>query len=73
VSKPKNKNLFLISFLPAVAYWYLESNYDLKTALIGGIILGVAEILFEKFFIGHVHTISKFNFYLILLLGGVDL
>ncbi len=69
--KPKNSNLFLISFLPALAYWYLESNYDLKTALIGGIILGIAEILFEKIFVGHVHTISKFNFYLILLLGGV--
>ena len=63
----------MISFLPAILYWYLESQYPVKTALIGGIALSVAEILFERFYIGHVHQLSKFNFFLIVALGGFSL
>lgn len=73
-NKPKkSNNFFLISFLPAILYWYLESQYPVKTALIGGIALSVAEILFEKFYSGHVHQLSKFNFFLIIALGGFSL
>jgi len=73
-TKPKkSNNFFLISFLPAILYWYLESQYPVKTALIGGIALSVAEILFEKFYSGHVHQLSKFNFFLIIALGGFSL
>lgn len=73
-SKPKkSNNFFLISFLPAVLYWYLESQYPVKTALIGGIALSIAEILFERFYTGHVHQLSKFNFFLIIALGGFSL
>jgi intracellular septation protein len=68
-----NKGFFLISFLPALAYWYLEENYDLKTALIGGVLLGVTEIILEKVFTKHVHTLSKVNFFLIVGLGGISL
>lgn len=67
------KNFFLISFLPAIAYWYLEENYSLQIALIGGLFLAIIEILLEWFFTRHVHTISKFNFYLILILGSISL
>lgn len=65
------KQFFLISFLPAIAYWYLEENYDLKTALIGGTVLALLEISLEKIFTKHVHSISKFNFYLIVVLGAI--
>jgi intracellular septation protein len=71
--KKKFNGFFLISFLPAILYWYLEANYPVKTALIGGIALSVAEILFEKIYIGHVHQLSKFNFFLIVALGGFSL
>ncbi len=64
---------FLLSFLPALAYWYLETYHDLETALIGGVILGVLEILIEKKFSGHVHTLSKLNLSLIVVLGGLAL
>tara|TARA_B100001971_G_scaffold215192_1_gene259899 strand:- start:153102 stop:153662 length:561 start_codon:yes stop_codon:yes gene_type:complete len=65
----KQNKFFIISFLPALAYWYLEANYDLKIALIGGVGLAILEISFEKFFLKHVHKISLFNFYLIVFLG----
>ena len=67
------KRFFLISFLPALAYWYLEENYSLQVALTGGLILATIEIGLEWFFTRHVHTISKFNFFLILALGGISL
>lgn len=71
--KSAHKPYFLLSFLPALAYWYLESNYSLEIALAGGIILGVIEMFLEKVFNGHVHTLSKLNLALILVLGGVSL
>ncbi len=64
---------FLLSFLPAIAYWLLESYSTLEIALVGGIILGVIEMGLEKKFTGHVHTISKLNVALIVVLGGVSL
>lgn len=67
------KPYFLLSFLPAVAYWYLETYYTLEVALIGGILLGVVEMLLEKKFTGHVHTLSKLNIALVVILGGVSL
>lgn len=72
VSK-KNNHFFLISFLPAILYWYLETKYPVKIALIGGILLSIVEILFEKIYIGHVHQLSKFNFFLVVFLGGFSL
>lgn len=68
-----SKSFFLISFLPAVAYWYLEANYPVRIAVAGGLIMAVTEIALEHFFTKHVHSISKFNFFLILILGGVSL
>lgn len=72
-AKKGGKNIFLISFLPAILYWYLETKYPVKIALIGGIILSVVEIIFEKLYYGHVHQLSKFNFLLIIFLGGFSL
>lgn len=63
----------MISFLPALAYWYLEENYPLKIAIIGGLGLAVLEIILEKIFFKHIHSISKFNFFLLLFLGGLSL
>ena len=65
------KQFFLISFLPAIAYWYLEENYSLEIALIGGGLLALLEITLEKIFTKHVHSISKFNFFLIVALGSI--
>lgn len=73
MNKMSQKNFFLISFLPAIAYWYLEENYPIRIAITGGLILAILEISFEYFYTKHVHTLSKFNFFLILFLGGVSL
>lgn len=54
-----------------MAYWYLEDNYSLQVALSGGLVLAVLEMLAEWIFIKHIHTISKLNFFLILILGGI--
>ena len=69
----KTPPYFLMSFIPAVAYWILESNFSLEIALIGGIILGVLEMIVEKKFSGHVHTLSKVNLSLIVVLGVISL
>ena len=71
-SKKISKNFFLISFLPAIAYWYLESNHAPYIAVTGGLLLACVELGLEKVFIGHLHTISKFNFLLIAILGGLS-
>jgi len=74
MAKPTlSKNFFLISFLPAIAYWYLEANYPISIAVTGGMILATLEVLIEKVFFKHVHTLSKFNFFLIAFLGGLSL
>ncbi len=70
--KAKHNKFFLISFLPAIAYWYLEVNYSLQVALIGGLGLAVLELLFEYFFLRHIHLISKINFFLILFLASMS-
>jgi intracellular septation protein len=72
-NKKISKNFFLISFLPAIAYWYLEANYSVTIAIAGGLILASLELIIEKIFIKHIHTISKFNFFLILFLGIIAL
>ena len=56
-----------------MAYWYLEANYDLKTALIGGVVLGVLELMAEKLITKKTHAISKLNFGLIVFLGSLAL
>ncbi len=67
------KGLFLISFFPALAYWYLESQYPISIAVAGGMALSIIEIGLEKLINKHVHTISKINFFLIAFLGGLSL
>ena len=37
--KAKTKPYFLLSFIPALAYWLLETYSTLEVALIGGILL----------------------------------
>jgi intracellular septation protein len=72
-SKSSSNKFFLFSFFPAIAYWYLESKYPLKIAVAGGLVLALIEISAEKIFFKHVHTLSKFNFFLLLFLGGLSL
>lgn len=69
----KTNNFFLISFLPAILYWYLETKYPVKIALMGGIALSIGEIVLERVFTGHIHQLSKFNFFLVVFLGGFSL
>lgn len=71
--KNAQKPYFLLSFLPALAYWYLETYYTLEVALIGGILLGLVEMFLEKKITGHVHTLSKLNIGLVVILGGISL
>ncbi|HLW56955.1 MAG TPA: septation protein IspZ [Bacteriovoracaceae bacterium] len=65
------KPVFLLSFLPALAYWGLEYFYPPRIALLGGIVLAIIEIGGEKLFIGKIHRFSLLNFSLILFLGGL--
>ncbi len=64
---------FLLSFIPALAYWLLETYSTLEIALLGGMVLGLLEMGLEKKFTGHVHTLSKLNIALIVVLGGISL
>jgi intracellular septation protein len=73
MDKTISKSFFLISFLPAIAYWYLEANYPIRIAVAGGLALAILEIILEWFFCKHIHTVSKANFFLILMLGGLSL
>ncbi|MGK0367613.1 MAG: intracellular septation protein [Thermoproteota archaeon] len=68
-----SKGFFLISFLPALAYWFLEENYSIQIALTGGILLGVLEMVLEKIFTKQIHQLSKINFILIVGLGFISL
>jgi intracellular septation protein len=70
---PRKPPYFLLSFIPAVAYWLLETYSTLEIALIGGVILGLVEMILEKHFTGHVHTLSKVNITLIFILGVISL
>ena len=67
------KNFFLISFLPALVYWYLEETYPVKIAAMAGIGLALIEIIAEKIILKHVHKISIFNFFLLFILGGMSI
>ncbi len=69
----KTPPYFLMSFIPAVAYWLLETYFSLEVALIAGIVLGVIEMGVEKKFTGHVHTMSKLNISLVVGLGVISL
>lgn len=71
--RSKTPPFFLLSFIPAVVYWLLETYSTLEIALIGGVVLGILEMAFEKRFTGHVHTLSKLNVGLIVGLGGIAL
>ena len=68
-----SNHFFVISFLPAIAYWYLEANYSIKIAVTGGILLAILEVSLEKIFFRKVHGLSKLNFYLIVGLGLISL
>lgn len=72
-NKGHQNKFFLISFLPAVAYWYLESHYNLRIALIGGLGLAILEMVLEKILFKHIHQIAKLNFAIIAFLGGISL
>lgn len=67
------KNFYLFSFLPALAYWYLEENHTLQIAVFGGIILALLEIILEYIFVRHIHSLSKLNFLFLCVLGPISL
>ncbi|MBL6990304.1 MAG: septation protein IspZ [Bacteriovoracaceae bacterium] len=71
--KNVSKSFFIISFLPALAYWYLESYYPIRVAVTGGLVLACLEMFLEKVFTKHLHSLSKFNFFLIAFLGAISL
>lgn len=67
------KNIFLLSFIPALAYWYLEETQTIEVAVIGGLSLALLEVTFEKLIAKHVHSLSKMNLVLLLILGPISL
>lgn len=71
--KSNSKSFFILSFIPAIAYWYLEANYPIRIAVGAGVFLAVIEVVLEIFIYKRVHTISKLNFFLITFLGGLSL
>jgi intracellular septation protein len=73
MSSERRPPIFLLSFIPAVAYWLLETYSTLGWALAGGMLLGLIEMAVEKKLFGHVHTVSKLNVGLILVLGSLSL
>jgi len=66
------KNFFMISFLPALIYWYLEEYYPIKVAVTAGVGLAILELALEKVFLKKIHKISIFNFLLLAILGGLS-
>ncbi len=73
MQKKSSNFYFFLSFIPALGYWFLESYYSLTVALVGGVILGVSEIIIEKIFSGKVHSISRLNLGLVVFLGIISL
>lgn len=69
----KSKVFLLLSFLPAIVFWWLEENYPLRIALAAGLGMAVIEIVLERFMMGHVQKISKFNFIILMFLGAMSL
>lgn len=69
----KSKGFILLSFLPAIFFWWLEENYPLRIALAAGLGMAVIEVIVERFMLGHVHKISKFNFIILMFLGAMSL
>ena len=70
---PLTKNFYLLSFIPAFAYWYLEETQTLQIAVIGGLSLAILEVLIEKIFTKHVHSLSKLNLFILAILGPISL
>jgi intracellular septation protein len=65
MTKQRHNKFLFFSFIPAIGYWILESNYSIEIAAAGGFLLAILEVSFEKLFLKHIHTVSKFNFVLI--------
>jgi intracellular septation protein len=73
MEKKRSSLMHWLSFLPALAYWWLEETQPLEIALSVGLGLAVLEVSLEKFLNGHVHSLSKLNFGIILVLGTLAL
>jgi intracellular septation protein len=67
------KNIYLLSFLPALIYWYLEETQTIEIAVIGGVSLALIEVIAEKLLTNHVHSLSKLNLIILLVLGPFSL
>jgi intracellular septation protein len=67
------KGFFLLSFVPAIAYWYLEANYSVRVALLGGLLLVCLELGGEWLVAKRIHSLSIFNGTIILVLGASSL
>lgn len=60
---------FILSFVPALAYWLIELYFDEQTALMAGVGLAFLEIVIEKIFTKKVHSLSILNAGLMVFLG----
>jgi intracellular septation protein len=73
MSQGRPSYLHFLSFIPALAYWWLEETQPLHIALSVGIGLSILEVTVEKLVTGKVHTLSRLNFGIIMILGGLSL
>jgi intracellular septation protein len=73
VNKKRSPLMHWLSFFPALAFWWLEETQPIEIALGVGLILSVLEVSIEKWLNGHVHTLSRLNFGIILVLGSLAL
>lgn len=62
---------FLLSFIPALAYWVVELVYDEQTAIMWGVGLAFLELIIEKVFTKKVHSLSVLNAGLMVFLGAM--
>ncbi|MBY0517640.1 MAG: septation protein IspZ [Bacteriovoracaceae bacterium] len=72
MSKKRPSLLHWLSFLPALAYWWLEETQPLEIALGVGMGLALLEIVIEKIYSGKIHTLTRLNFGIIIMLGFVS-
>ena len=67
------KNFLLGGLLPIVAFTVVEAVYGAKAGLIAGIVLGLAEVIYEYITLGKVQRITIGSNALVVLLGGLAL
>ena len=62
----------LLSLLPALGYLILDMYFPVRVSVIGGLLLALVELAWEKWRHGEITKLSKFNLGLIVILSAVS-